>query len=575
MNKTITIALAGFSFTIEEHAYIKLSDYLAALRNALEADEAEEVMYDIESRMVELFKESLGKREVINDTDVEQMIAQIGRPEQIEEQEDAYTTERPQPNHTFNRNEKQLFRDPERKKIAGVCAGLASYFGMDMTLMRVIWVILFLVLIPLPGSPMLMVLLYAILWLILPKAITAADFLKMRGEPLNFDNLKSESSKIVKFANDSSKRVTELYNDNRPVIREAGSSIGNALRYILGAITGMIGLSLLVSAFVVLGSSVTGGHFKLPGFLGFLLFEAPEKYIVIGLIFITILIPALIFLFLTIKLFSPKTKLKYVSYIIGGLSLLWIILLSVFAYYAISYENLYTGTNEDSENIAINTTSDSLWIGTNKVVIPPNFQAKWNDVYTDDKTIFEKDRPYVDITQKDSLDTPYLIVKREASGYNLPIKMTVPIKIEGNKLLVPNYYNYPYSDRKRNHNVAYELVVPKRMSIFKVKGDPISMDNVNQNNDSDEDDEEDTTQSVTINSNGIKIKSKESSKTKASFNLNGTKIEVNSDSDSIKINGKMYDEDEAEKVLDKMNLIPNDLKDIEDFIISIKKSKGK
>ncbi len=57
MNKTLSIGLAGFSFTIEEHAYIKLSDYLSALRNSLDADEAEEVMHDIEIRMVEIFRD--------------------------------------------------------------------------------------------------------------------------------------------------------------------------------------------------------------------------------------------------------------------------------------------------------------------------------------------------------------------------------------------------------------------------------------------------------------------------------------------------------------------------------------
>jgi hypothetical protein len=94
MNKTLSIGLAGFSFTIEEHAYIKLSDYLNALRSSLDASEADEVMHDIEIRMVEIFRDSLGKREVVNDSDVERVIAQIGTPEKIEEQEEAYYSEK-------------------------------------------------------------------------------------------------------------------------------------------------------------------------------------------------------------------------------------------------------------------------------------------------------------------------------------------------------------------------------------------------------------------------------------------------------------------------------------------------
>ena len=71
MNKTLSIGLAGFSFVIEEHAYIKLSDYLSALRSSLEESEADEIMHDIEIRIVEILKDNMGKREVVNDDDID------------------------------------------------------------------------------------------------------------------------------------------------------------------------------------------------------------------------------------------------------------------------------------------------------------------------------------------------------------------------------------------------------------------------------------------------------------------------------------------------------------------------
>ena len=112
MNKTLSIGLAGFSFTIEEHAYIKLSDYLSALRNSLDANEADEVMHDIEIRIVEILREQMAKREVVNDEDVEKVIAQIGKPEVIEEQEQAYFSEKTEKPRAFS-GQKQLFRDPK------------------------------------------------------------------------------------------------------------------------------------------------------------------------------------------------------------------------------------------------------------------------------------------------------------------------------------------------------------------------------------------------------------------------------------------------------------------------------
>jgi phage shock protein C len=38
---------------------------------------------------------------------------------------------------------KRLERDMYDRKIAGVCSGFAKYFGMDPTIMRLIWVVLF------------------------------------------------------------------------------------------------------------------------------------------------------------------------------------------------------------------------------------------------------------------------------------------------------------------------------------------------------------------------------------------------------------------------------------------------
>ncbi len=58
---------------------------------------------------------------------------------------------------------RRLRRVIAEKKIAGVCAGFAEYFDMDVTLVRLIWVGLFL----LPPFPGLIV--YIVAWIILPR----------------------------------------------------------------------------------------------------------------------------------------------------------------------------------------------------------------------------------------------------------------------------------------------------------------------------------------------------------------------------------------------------------------------
>src|SRR5437868_2007653 len=58
--------------------------------------------------------------------------------------------------------EKKLYRDERRKVIAGVCAGLADYFGIDVAIVRLIFL---LTLIFKGGGG----LVYIILWIVLPK----------------------------------------------------------------------------------------------------------------------------------------------------------------------------------------------------------------------------------------------------------------------------------------------------------------------------------------------------------------------------------------------------------------------
>jgi phage shock protein PspC (stress-responsive transcriptional regulator) len=546
MNKTLSIGLAGFSFTIEEHAYIKLSDYLAALRNSLDAAEADEVMHDIEIRMVEIFKDTLGKREVINDADVEKVIFQIGKPELIEEQEEAYFSEKTsrKERRAFGNegNAKQLFRDPERQKIAGVCAGLAHYVGMDITAMRAIWVIVFLILIPAAASAWLIALLYIILWIVLPKAQTAADFLKMKGKPMNFDNLKNESNKLVQFANESTQRVGEIYTENKPYISNAGNGLWNVIRYILGGIFALIGLSMLLASFSVFGIAGTS-NVNFFDNLGFYLQDSNLGFLAIALAFLTVFIPALIFCYLAMKLFSPKTRLNNTGYVIGGLVLIWIALAAFTGFSAVKFKTQYSGNNDETENVAITTVSDSILIDVKKVTIPQNFKSYWDDVYSDGRTIYKQDYPSIDVRRAD-VKAPYLEVKKRADGYNLPLKVNIPVEIVGNKIMLPNYFSYPYDYRFRDYRVDYELVVPKEMSVIALNDER----GFSLNDDRNEDDQD-----------GISVQS-------------GTNaIVVPSDSaDSIIVNGKKVSREDADLLIKKIKI---DTDSIEDVNISIKNGK--
>lgn len=163
MNKVLNINLSGLVFSIDETAYELLKSYLDGLKQHFSGTEgASEIIADIEARIAELLQAKLtDKQTVVQPEDVKEVIALMGDPRQIDGDEE------PRTQHTHKAHEpytvKKLRRDPNHKTLGGVCAGLANYFGVDMIIPR----ILFLIALFGFGSGLL---LYIILWAVIPEA---------------------------------------------------------------------------------------------------------------------------------------------------------------------------------------------------------------------------------------------------------------------------------------------------------------------------------------------------------------------------------------------------------------------
>lgn len=200
MNRVVHINLGGYAFTMDDDAYDHLSAYLQTLHRHFRGTEgADEIIADIEARLAELFRESLGTRSIVIMHDVQEAIAVMGTPEDFGAEANegtAATASEP-----LIRTGKRLFRDTENKVLAGVCSGIAAYFGITDP----VWVRLLFAIVILSGGfgfP-----LYFIFWAIMPEAKTAADRLAMHGEPINVSNI----SRVVKEEiGNLSEKVSEL-----------------------------------------------------------------------------------------------------------------------------------------------------------------------------------------------------------------------------------------------------------------------------------------------------------------------------------------------------------------------------
>ncbi|MBA4321808.1 MAG: hypothetical protein C0408_03215 [Odoribacter sp.] len=180
MKITLSVNLGGYSFNIDEDAYAELKRYLKNLELHFAGEESSsEILSDIETRMAELFRAKItGYKQVITIEDVYETISVLGTPEDISDNEGKSTRDK-----FSSPGYHRMYRDPDHRIIGGVCAGMGAYWDIDPLILRLIFVA-----ITLAGG--LGVLVYLILYIVLPEAKTTAQKIEMKGEPVNIHNIK-------------------------------------------------------------------------------------------------------------------------------------------------------------------------------------------------------------------------------------------------------------------------------------------------------------------------------------------------------------------------------------------------
>jgi phage shock protein PspC (stress-responsive transcriptional regulator) len=179
MKITVSINLGGYSFNIDEDAYAELKRYLKNLELHFAGEESSsEILSDIETRMAELFRAKLTDyKQVITIEDVQQVIKVLGTPEDISD------TEGPTVRDKFSSpGYHRMYRDTDHRVIGGVCAGIAAYWNIELWPVRLIFFVLAMM-----GVG---ILIYLILYIVLPEAKTTAEKIAMKGNPVNIHNIK-------------------------------------------------------------------------------------------------------------------------------------------------------------------------------------------------------------------------------------------------------------------------------------------------------------------------------------------------------------------------------------------------
>ncbi len=155
---------------------------------------------------------------------------------------------------------KKMYRDPDRKVLGGVASGVASYFGIDVVVVR----LLFFVSIFFVGSGLI---LYIILWIILPEAKSITDKMEMKGQPVTLSNIESNIRKSLNVKDDGEnliikillfpfRLIAALFEVLSKALGPILTFIIESMRVIFGVLITIIGMAGILVVLVVLGALI-------------------------------------------------------------------------------------------------------------------------------------------------------------------------------------------------------------------------------------------------------------------------------------------------------------------------------
>ncbi|HEX7367856.1 MAG TPA: PspC domain-containing protein [Pelobium sp.] len=364
MNKTIIINISGVIFHIEEDAYELLKSYMDDIKKHFgNYKDSFEIVSDIESRVAEMLSEMLlaENKQVIVIADVASIIQRMGKASDFERMEDEqyaadFATER--------KPAKKLFRDTEDRFVGGVCAGIAHYFDVAPKWMRLAFVLMFIFY----GFGFLI---YGILWLVMPRAITRAEKMEMKGEKINLLSFQKNFEDEINAVTTNFKNVgssVPLLGKIASFIRDLTDSL---LRFV--GTTGRAAVKVIgVLLVIILGIFLTIAFVLLMVFLGYAgnadiatifplnIINEPLRPIIFICTFLVAVIPLISLIFLLLRLIFNNQVAPKNTYLL--LACVWVLAVATGIFFAAKIATNFKQEASYSETLNLKSNPSKTYI---------------------------------------------------------------------------------------------------------------------------------------------------------------------------------------------------------------------
>ena len=482
MNKTVNLNLAGTFFHIDEDAFGKLSRYLDAIRRSFsDLNGQDEIIKDIEARISELFSEKINDiSQVITIRKLDEVIAVMGQPEDYMIDEEIFDD--PSPDEKSKAFNKQLFRDADDKFIAGVSSGLGHYFDVDTIWIRLAWIAMVLLGF---GAP---VLVYIVLWVLIPEALTTSEKLKMNRKPVNISNIEKKIKEELKNASCKIKEVDyDKYKDNAQkgasiffsTIGKIFTGIFNVFGKLFGTLLIILSLSTIISLIVGLFTTGTFGFVlgdnEVFDYASIVLVASFPFWLIVLLVFLIVGIPAFALFILGLKLIITNLKsigmtAKIILFVLWIFSIIGLSILGVKQ----ATEQAYDGDYITENSISIKTT-DTLKIemlSNNRYEYDASRSGSFylkSDEYGN-KIIYSSNIRLIVRSTNDSVAKVFLEHKAEGSSFDNAKERAEAIDYQytfkNNTLTLNSYFTTDIANKYRGQEVEVVLYLPLGTVLF-------------------------------------------------------------------------------------------------------------
>jgi phage shock protein PspC (stress-responsive transcriptional regulator) len=196
MNTVIIINLNGNAFHLEEPGFQNLRAYLERAQAQLKDNpDKAEIMADLEQAIADKCAHFLRPhKNVLSAAEIDEVLKEMG-PVQSENGADASAAASSAPNAEAPRDPaaasapKRLYQIREGAMLSGVCTGLAAYLNIDVTIVRIAFVLLALL------TTGIWVLVYLVMMLVVPFANTDEEHAAAAGAPFNAQEVIDRAKK--------------------------------------------------------------------------------------------------------------------------------------------------------------------------------------------------------------------------------------------------------------------------------------------------------------------------------------------------------------------------------------------